>query len=113
MLVLIQYYLVLFVVVVIVSSLLSLLIVYSYLLVTGTVFVKQIQVCNAGSDFVHEWRICFLVVGDLFVGFVWFSLEVHACHGVDYQFFCCFFLCLIVCHSVAWVLVMLYESSRR
>ena len=33
---------------VVVPSLLSLSIVYSYLLVTGTVFFKQIQVCNAG-----------------------------------------------------------------
>ena len=40
-------HLVLFVVVVSVFSLLSLLIVYYYLLVTGTVFLKQI-VCNAG-----------------------------------------------------------------
>ena len=36
------------VVVVVVSWLLSLSIVYSYLLVTGTVFLKQVQVCNAG-----------------------------------------------------------------
>ena len=36
------------VVCVVVSSLLSLSIVYSYLLVTGTVFLKQIQIGNAG-----------------------------------------------------------------
>ena len=42
----------------------------SYLLVTGTVFLKQIEVCNVGENFVHMWRICFFVVGALFVGFV-------------------------------------------
>ena len=50
---------------------------------TGTVFLNQIQVCYAGSEFVHGWRICLLVVGALFVGINWFSLEGHAFHGVD------------------------------
>ena len=43
---------------------------------TGTAFLKQIEVCNAGQEFVNGWGICFLVVGAVFVGVVWFSLEV-------------------------------------
>ena len=88
-----QSYLVLFVVVVIVSSLLSLLIVDSYLLVTGTVFLKQIEVCNVGENFVHMWRICFFVVGALFVGFVWFSF------GSSYFPFRCFFVLCFFCSA--------------
>ena len=71
------------VVVDVVASLLSLSMMYSYLLlVTGTVFLKQIQVCNVGKEFVHEW-FAFWLLGALFVGFVQFTLEVHAFHGVD------------------------------
>ena len=68
---------------------------------TGTVFLKQIEVCNAGQEFVNGWGICFLVVGAVFVGVVWFSLEVHAFHGVDSVLVVVFLLCLIDCHSVA------------
>ena len=41
-------------------------------------------------------------------------LEVHAHRGVDY-FSLFFFVCdsFIVCHGVAWVVVMLYESPGR
>ena len=45
-----------------------------------------------------------MVAGASFVGFVRFSLDVHAFHGVDY------FVLLLVFHSVALVVVMLYES---
>ena len=76
-------------VVVVVVWLLSLSIVYSYLLVKGTLFFKQIQVCNAGYEFVHGWRVCVLVVGLVILGFVWFSLEVHAFHGFDCRCFSC------------------------
>ena len=51
----------------------------------------------------------FWVLGALLAGFVRFSLEVYAFHGVDSSSF----LILSVCHSVAWVVVMLYESPRR
>ena len=53
----------------------------------------------------HGWRICLLVVG----GSV---LEVHVFHGVDYLALVVVVL-LIVCYSVARVVVMLYESPRR
>ena len=42
-----------------------------------------------------------LSCGALFVGIVYFSLEVHAFHGVDSLFVFLFFVCLIDCHSVA------------
>ena len=64
-------------VVVVVSSL-SLSIVYAFMFVTGTVVLKQIQVCNVGWDFVRGLRVCNLVVGLVILGFVRFSLEVHA-----------------------------------
>ena len=38
--------------------------------------------------------------------------EVHVFHGVDYLVLVVVVL-LIVCCSVAWVVVMLYESPRR
>ena len=40
---------------------------------------------------VHGRGICFLVVGALFVAFVWFSLEVHVLHGFDSVLFRCDF----------------------
>ena len=56
----------------------------------------------------------FFVIGALLVGINLFSLEGHAFHGVDSLV--CFVVFLFrsgVCHSVAWVVVMLYESPRR
>ena len=50
------------------------------------VFLKQIEVCNTGQEFVNGWVICFLVVGAVFVGVVWLNVEVHAFHGVDSVF---------------------------
>ena len=47
------------------------------------VFLNQIQVCYAGSELMHGWRISFFVVGALLVGINLFSLEGHAFHGVD------------------------------
>ena len=86
------------VVVVVVPWLLSLSVVHLYLLVTGTFFLKQVQVGNVGWEFVHGWRISFFVLGTLFVGFVCFSLEVHSFHGVDS--FCLFCMCsLFYCLS--------------
>ena len=42
--------------------------------------------------------IAFWELGTLFVGFIWFSLEVHAFHGVDY--FCLFCMCSLF-HSLS------------
>ena len=56
----------------------------------------------------------FFVIGALLVGINFFSLEGHAFHGVDSLVcFVVFLFCSGVCHSVAWVVVMLYESPRR
>ena len=54
----------------------------------------------------------FFAVGALFVGFVWFSWEVHTFHCV-FLLVLCFLLCLTVCHSVAKLVVMLYEFPWR
>ena len=104
LLILISVFCVLGVVVVVVSWLLSLSIVNSYLLVTGTVFPKYVQVRNA----VHGWRIRFLGVvnvilldsfgsGRRFLLFL--ALILFVC-------FVCL-LCFIVCHNVVWVVVVL------
>ena len=87
--------------VVIVSSLLSLLIVYHYLSVTGTVFLKHIEVCNAGQEFVNGWGICFWLLALYLLELscsVWkfmLSMALILC------FLLCFLFCLIDCHSVA------------
>ena len=54
-----------------------------------------------------------MVVGLVILGFVRFSLDVHAGHGSDCLVVVVFLFCFIVSHSVAWVVVMLYESPLR
>ena len=55
------------------------------------------------SEFVHGWRICLLVVGALFVGINWFSLEGHAFHGVD----------SLVCFVVFFALFQVFVTASR
>ena len=98
-------------VVVVVVWLLSLPMVYSYLLVKSMFCFKQIQVCNVGSEFVHRWMLCLLGVGHVTLDSsdsVWrFMLSMTLI--IVFKFVCVF----IVCYSVAWVVIMLYESPRQ
>ena len=89
------------VVVVVFGVLSSVSMMHSYLWVTGT-FLRQIQICIARSEFVHAWRISFGLLGALFVVVFNYNFVLAMAWMLSY----------IVCHSVAWVLVMLDESPR-
>ena len=59
-------------------------------------------------------RVCARVEGVQFWLLVSLFLDSsHAFHGLDCLVFVVFLFCFIVFHSVAWVVVMLYESPRR
>ena len=81
------------------------------------IFVRYGKCSQAHSDLHCRIRVR-LRVDDLFAGAFCclirlVQLQAHVHHGVDsvgLLFFCSL---VIVCHNVAWVLAMLYESPRR
>ena len=59
----------------------------------------------------HGWSICFLGVGNVirWIRLAQFWKFMLSMALITFVCFVCV-LCFIVCHSVAWVVVMLYES---